>query len=132
MMCLSRTPLQPTKTKLARRRMKSPVASSSICSRSKALGLNLQSNPSSVLLSAKRACPVSHTTLAVHRAVEDLGGVVGVGGQGKPVRLLFLVEIDGPALRFVVEAQVGGAGQPVGRDLLQMLERGEGPAVEQV
>jgi hypothetical protein len=35
--------------------MKSPVASSSICRRSKALGLNFQSNPSRVLLSAKHA-----------------------------------------------------------------------------
>src|ERR1017187_6611919 len=34
--------------RLLQRRMKSPVASSSICTRSKALGLNCQSNPSKV------------------------------------------------------------------------------------
>ena len=33
---------------------------------------------------------------------------------------------------FLVEAHIGGLGQPLRRDLVQVLQRSEGPAVEQV
>jgi hypothetical protein len=55
-----------------------------------------------------------------------------MGRQGEQVRLLFLIEVDRPALGFLVDAQVRGVGQPVGCDLVQMLERSERPAIEQV
>src|SRR5689334_20775431 len=45
---------------------------------------------------------VRHMTFRVHRAVEDLGGIVGSRRQTQQVRFLFLVEIDGPALGFPV------------------------------
>jgi hypothetical protein len=68
----------------------------------------------------------------VHRAVEDLGGVVGSRGQTQQVRFLFLVQIDGPALGFPVQAHVGGVGKPECRSLVQVLQRSERAAVEQV
>src|SRR5262249_9927819 len=48
--------------------MKSPVASSSICTRSKAFGLNSQSKPSRVLSSAKRASRIRRATERSRRA----------------------------------------------------------------
>ena len=45
---------------------------------------------------------VRHMTFRVHRAVEDLGSIVGSRRQTQQVRFLFLVEIDGPALGFPV------------------------------
>src|SRR5881296_2088163 len=62
-------PLQPTRTRLVRRRMKSPVASSSICSLSNAFGLKFQSKPSRVLLSAKRASRMRRATARSRRAL---------------------------------------------------------------
>src|SRR5579863_7373691 len=43
---------------------------------------------------------VCHMTFRIHRAVENLGGIVGSRRQTQQVRFLFLVEIDGPALGF--------------------------------
>src|SRR5450755_1349877 len=50
---------------------------------------------------------VRYMTFRVHRAVENLGGIVGSRRQTQQVRFLFLVEIDGPALGFPVHVQVG-------------------------
>src|SRR5215467_5295205 len=61
-------PLQPTITRLVRRRIKSPVASSSNCTRSKVLGLKFQSKVSSVLFSAKRASRMRRATARSRRA----------------------------------------------------------------
>jgi hypothetical protein len=55
-----------------------------------------------------------------------------MGGQGEQVRLLFLVEFEGSALGLAVDAHVGGRGQPVGRDLVQVIEGAEGAAIEQI
>jgi len=48
------------------------------------------------------------------------------------VRFLFLVEIDGPALGFPVQVHVGDVGKPECRGLVEMLQRSERAAVEQV
>jgi hypothetical protein len=48
------------------------------------------------------------------------------------VRFLFLEPVDGPGFDFMVEANIGGLSQPLGRDLIQVLERSKGPTVEQV
>src|SRR5207247_1319803 len=61
-------PLQPTMTRLVRRRIKSAVASSSICSLSNVLGLKFQLKPSRVLSSAKCACRMRRATARSRRA----------------------------------------------------------------
>src|SRR5215469_5726403 len=61
-------PLQPTMTRLVRRRIKSPVASSSICVRLKVFGLKFQSKPSSVWFSGKRASRRRRATARSRRA----------------------------------------------------------------
>ena len=71
-------------------------------------------------------------TFRVHRAVENLGGIVGSRRQTQQVRFLFLVEIDGPALGFPVHVQVGDFRKPECRGLVEVLQRSEGAAVEQV
>ena len=71
-------------------------------------------------------------TFRIHCAVEDLGGIVGSRRQTQQVRFFFLVEIDGPALGFPVQADVGDLGKPESRCLVEVLQRREGAAVEQV
>jgi len=66
--------------------------------------------------------PVRHVPFTVHRSVEDLGGVVRPRGQAQQVRFFFLVQIDGPAFGFLMDAYVGGVGEPVGRGLIQVLQ----------
>ena len=48
------------------------------------------------------------------------------------MRFFFLVEIDGPALGFPVHVQVGDFRKPECRGLVEVLQRSEGAAVEQV
>ena len=58
---------------------------------------------------------VGHMAFRVHRAVENPGGIVGLRRQSEQVRFLFLVQVDGPALGFPVDAHIGDIGQPVRR-----------------
>jgi hypothetical protein len=48
------------------------------------------------------------------------------------VRLLFLVQIDGPAFGFPVHVHVGGVGKPECCRFVQVLQGSERAAVEQV
>ena len=48
------------------------------------------------------------------------------------MRFLFLEPVDRPGFDLMMEANIGGLSQPLGRDLIQVLERSEGPTVEQV
>ena len=75
---------------------------------------------------------VRHLAFRVHRPVKDLGRVVGPRRQTQQVRFLFLVQIDGPPFGFPVNAHIGGLGEPLCCDLVQVLQRSERAAVEQV
>ena len=75
---------------------------------------------------------IGHLAFRVHGAVHGLGCVVGVCGQRKQVRLLFQIKIDRSTLGFPVQAQVGRGGQPSSGHFVEVFERGERTAVEQV
>jgi hypothetical protein len=75
---------------------------------------------------------VHHITFAVDSPIENPGRVIASGGQTQQVRFLFLKPVDRPGLDLRVEAHISGLGQPLCRNLIQVLQRSEGAAVEQV
>ena len=75
---------------------------------------------------------IADVTLGVGDAVEDLGRVVGLGGQGQQLRSLLGIAVDGPLPRFAVDADVGNVAQPPGGDLVEVGQAAERPAIEQI
>src|SRR6058998_642530 len=76
--------------------------------------------------------PICNVTLGVHSSVENLGAIVGVCGQRQQVWTLFLIEVDGASLGFSVRMDVRDVSHPPVGDLVEMIERSEGPCIKQV
>ena len=68
----------------------------------------------------------------VDDAIFDGVDGVGCGRQRDQVRPLRGVPIDGPLLRLAVNANIGHRREPLSRDFVEMIERREGAAIEQV
>ncbi len=76
--------------------------------------------------------PVGDEAFDVDDAVFDGGDRIGCGRQRDQVGLFLGVAINGPLLRLAMAAHVGDLGQPAGGDFVEVFQRVEGSAVEQV
>src|SRR5579884_579606 len=75
---------------------------------------------------------IQDVAIGVHGAVENAGRVVRPSGQREQMRLLLLEQVDWPPFGFPMHAYIGCFGQPAQGHLVQMLQGGEGPPVQQV
>ena len=68
----------------------------------------------------------------VDHAVDDVGDAVRGSRQSDQVRSFLGVAVDGPLFGLAVNTRVGDLGQPPCRDLIELLERVEGTAIEKI